>query len=64
MDKYKVKEVFNHPYFRYGLILLAGLFLGWLLFSGGNRHSKRLRWKKHMIMELNQPSGPAPCTRR
>ncbi len=37
MDKYKVKEVFNHPYFRYGLILLAGLFLGWLLFSGGNR---------------------------
>ncbi len=37
MDKNKIKEIGNHPYFRYGLILLAGLFLGWLLFSGGNR---------------------------
>lgn len=37
MDKNKIKEITNHPYFRYGLILLAGLFLGWLLFSGGNR---------------------------
>ncbi|MFA5210431.1 MAG: efflux RND transporter periplasmic adaptor subunit [Proteiniphilum sp.] len=37
MDKNKIKEITNQPYFRYGLILLAGLFLGWLLFSGGNR---------------------------
>jgi len=37
MDKNKIKEITNHPYFRYGLILLAGLFLGWLLFSSGNR---------------------------
>ncbi len=37
MDKNKIKEITNHPYFRYGLILLAGLFLGWLLFTGGNR---------------------------
>lgn len=37
MDKNKIKEITHHPYFRYGLILLAGLFLGWLLFSGGNR---------------------------
>ena len=36
MDKNKIKEITNHPYFRYGLILIAGLFLGWLLFSGGN----------------------------
>jgi Cu(I)/Ag(I) efflux system membrane fusion protein len=35
--KNKIKKITNHPYFRYGLILLAGLFLGWLLFSGGNR---------------------------
>ncbi len=33
MDKNKIKEISNHPYFRYGLILLAGLFLGWLIFS-------------------------------
>jgi len=36
MDKNKIKEISNHPYFRYGLILLAGLFLGWLIFSGNN----------------------------
>ena len=37
IDKNKIKKITNHLYFRYGLILLAGLFLGWLLFSGGNR---------------------------
>jgi Cu(I)/Ag(I) efflux system membrane fusion protein len=37
MDKNKIKEIGNHPYFKYGLILLAGLFLGWLIFSGNNR---------------------------
>ena len=37
MDKKRIKAVTNHPYFRYGLMLIAGLFLGWLIFSGGNR---------------------------
>ena len=37
MDKKRIQAVTNHPYFRYGLMLIAGLFLGWLLFSGGNR---------------------------
>lgn len=37
MDKNKIKEIGKHPYFKYGLILLAGLFLGWLIFSGSNR---------------------------
>jgi len=37
IDKNKIKKMTNHPYFRYGLVLLAGLFLGWLIFSGGNR---------------------------
>ncbi len=37
MNKNKIKEMTNHPYVRYGLILLAGFFLGWLLFSGGDR---------------------------
>ncbi|MFA6912582.1 MAG: efflux RND transporter periplasmic adaptor subunit, partial [Proteiniphilum sp.] len=40
MDKNKIKEIGNHPYFRYGLILLAGLFLGWLIFSGNNKEQK------------------------
>ena len=38
MNKNKIKEIGNHPYFRYGLILLAGLILGWLIFSGNNRN--------------------------
>jgi Cu(I)/Ag(I) efflux system membrane fusion protein len=37
MDKNKIKEIGKHPYFRYGLILLTGLFLGWLIFSGNNQ---------------------------
>ena len=37
MDKNKIKEIGKHPYFRYGLILLAGFLLGWLIFSGNNR---------------------------
>lgn len=36
MKKNKIKEIGNHPFFRYGLILLAGIFLGWLIFSGNN----------------------------
>ena len=37
MDKHTINEITNNPYVRYGLILLAGILLGWLLFSGGNR---------------------------
>ena len=37
MDKNKIKEISKHPYFKYGLILLTGLFLGWLIFSGNHR---------------------------
>jgi Cu(I)/Ag(I) efflux system membrane fusion protein len=37
MDKNKIKEISKYPYFRYGLILLTGLLLGWLIFSGNNR---------------------------
>jgi Cu(I)/Ag(I) efflux system membrane fusion protein len=34
MDTNKIKQLFNNHYLRYGLVLLAGLLLGWLLFSG------------------------------
>lgn len=34
MNKHKIQEILHRPYLRYGLILLAGLFLGWLIFSG------------------------------
>src|SRR5574344_1547618 len=37
MDKNRIKQIRNNPYFRYGLILLVGIFIGWSLFSGGNR---------------------------
>jgi len=36
MDKNRIKEIFNNKYIKYILILTAGLFLGWLIFSGGN----------------------------
>jgi len=34
MNKHKIQEILHRPYLRYGLILLTGLFLGWLIFSG------------------------------
>jgi Cu(I)/Ag(I) efflux system membrane fusion protein len=37
MDKNTIKQVTGHAYFRYGLILIAGFLLGWLIFSGGNQ---------------------------
>lgn len=36
MDKNRIKEIFNNKYIKYILILIAGLLLGWLIFSGGN----------------------------
>lgn len=38
MNNNKIKGITKHPYFRYGLILLIGLFLGWLIFSGNKRN--------------------------
>lgn len=35
-----IKDIVKHPLFRNGLILIAGIFLGWLLFSGNNRAHK------------------------
>lgn len=37
----------NNKYVTYGLILLAGLFLGWLIFSGGSSSSKRAAMPEH-----------------
>ena len=39
----KIKKIGKHPYFKYGLILLAGLFLGWLIFSGNNGKQSSLQ---------------------
>ncbi|MBF0762030.1 efflux RND transporter periplasmic adaptor subunit [Dysgonomonas mossii] len=36
MDTNKLKQVFRNNYVRYGIILIAGLLLGWLIFSGGS----------------------------
>ncbi len=30
------KQIYRHKYFKYALILLAGLFLGWIIFSGSS----------------------------
>jgi|AGTN01.3.fsa_nt_gi RND family efflux transporter, MFP subunit len=39
MDTNRIKQVFNNKVIIYGVILLVGLFLGWLLFSGGSSNS-------------------------
>ncbi len=39
MDTNKIKQVFRNSYVRYGLILIAGLLLGWLIFSGGSNNT-------------------------
>lgn len=36
MNTNKIKQLFNTNYIKYSLILLVGLGLGWLLFSGGS----------------------------
>lgn len=36
MDTNKIKQAFKNNYVRYGIILLAGILLGWLIFSGGS----------------------------
>ncbi len=43
MNNNKIKGITKHPYFRYALILLIGLFLGWLIFSGNNRNHSSLQ---------------------
>jgi Cu(I)/Ag(I) efflux system membrane fusion protein len=43
MKKNRIKEISNRSYVRYGLILLVGILLGWLLFSGGNRKQSSLQ---------------------
>jgi Cu(I)/Ag(I) efflux system membrane fusion protein len=35
----KAKNIFSNRYLNYGLILITGLFLGWLLFHPGHKHS-------------------------
>ena len=36
MDTNKIKQAFKNNYVRYGIILLVGILLGWLIFSGGS----------------------------
>lgn len=36
MDTNKIKQVFRNNYIRYGIILLIGVLLGWVIFSGGS----------------------------
>ena len=38
METNKLKKIINNNYAKYGMILIAGLFLGWLIF-GGSSHS-------------------------
>lgn len=43
----KIKKAFNNKYVSYGLILLSGLFLGWLIFSGGPGSGDRGETAEH-----------------
>lgn len=43
----KIKKAVNNKYVTYGLILLAGLFLGWLIFSGGSSSGEQTTAAEH-----------------
>ncbi len=43
----KIKKAVDNKYVTYGLILLAGLFLGWLIFSGGSSSSDQTAMAEH-----------------
>ena len=43
----KIKKTISNQYVTYGLILLAGLFLGWLIFSGGSSSDDRTATAEH-----------------
>ncbi|MEA4918001.1 efflux RND transporter periplasmic adaptor subunit [Proteiniphilum sp.] len=43
----KIKETLNNKYVTYGLILLAGLFLGWLIFPGDSSTGKETSTTEH-----------------
>ena len=47
MDTNKIKEVFRNNYIRYGLILLVGILLGWLIFSGGSEDMQAVDHSEH-----------------
>lgn len=41
METNKLKKIINNNYIKYGLILIAGLFIGWLIFGGSsNNHNE------------------------
>ncbi len=41
METNKFKKIINNNYIKYGLILIAGLFIGWLIFGGSsNNHNE------------------------
>lgn len=43
----KIKKAVNNKYVTYGLILLAGLFLGWLIFSGDSSSGEQTTAAEH-----------------
>ena len=38
METNKLKKIINNNYIKYGLILIAGLFIGWLIFGGSSNN--------------------------
>jgi Cu(I)/Ag(I) efflux system membrane fusion protein len=38
METNKFKKIINNNYIKYGLILIAGLFIGWLIFGGSSNN--------------------------
>src|SRR5690554_2938567 len=47
MTTNRTKQIFKNRYVKYALILLAGLSLGWLLFSGGSSSRNNLTTEHH-----------------
>ena len=38
METNKLKKIINNNYIKYGLILIAGLFIGWLIFGASSNN--------------------------
>ena len=67
-----MKKIFSNIYVRYGLLVLAGLFLGWLLFHSNNKttneqkstvESKKQIWtcSMHPQIHLDHPGKCPIC---
>jgi len=61
MKKFNVFNIFSNKYVKYSLLLIGGVFIGWLLFH----HSRKSDKQTGQVIETTKvQSGPVQCTHR